>query len=131
MLNPSLFTSTFLNRLPRHQLSTSPLPSPSKQSSSAAVQWRKRFLPWQLHQNVAQSWEECRRHAEHIRAIRSRFAPAPGSRPPAPNSALPAPGSALPALNFPPPMPSKPPSLDLLGQPIPTDSFGSELPAQG
>jgi hypothetical protein len=36
-----------------------------------------RFLPWQLNEDVAQSWEECRRHAENIRAIRSRFAPEP------------------------------------------------------
>ncbi|NLH74843.1 MAG: hypothetical protein GX456_17475 [Verrucomicrobia bacterium] len=76
-----------------------------------------RFLPWQLNEDVAQSWEECRRHAENIRAIRSRFAPGPAAAP-----------VSTPAT---PPAPSKPPALDLLGQPIPTDLFGNELPPQG
>jgi hypothetical protein len=34
-----------------------------------------RFLPWQLNEDVAASWEECRRHAENIRAIRTKFPP--------------------------------------------------------
>ena len=72
-----------------------------------------RFLPWQLKENVAQSWEECRRHAENIRAIRTRFAPEPAA--------------AAPSEPVTRPAPSKPPALDLLGQPIPTDLFGNEI----
>jgi hypothetical protein len=72
-----------------------------------------RFLPSQLNEDVAQSWEECRRHAENIRAIRSRFAPEPAAAP-----------ASTPAS---PPAPSKPTALDLLGQPIPTDLFGNEI----
>ena len=77
----------------------------------------RRFLPWQLNEDVAQSWEECRRHAENIHAIRSRFAPDPAAVAPA----------STPAAS---PAPSKPPALDLLGQPIPTDLFGNEIKAQ-
>lgn len=84
-----------------------------------ASQFGDRFLPWQLSEDVDQSWEECRRHAENIRAIRSRFAPEPAAVAVAPSS---------PAA---PQTPSTPPAVDLLGQPIPTDLFGNELPPQG
>ena len=49
----------------------------ARQPQPVASQFGDRFLPWQLNEDVAQSWEECRRHAENIRAIRSRFAPEP------------------------------------------------------
>jgi hypothetical protein len=90
----------------------------ARQPQPVAAQFGNRFLPWQLNEDVAQSWEECRRHAENIRAIRSRFAPEPAV-------------AAAPSTTAPPPAPSKPPALDLLGQPIPTDLFGNELPPQG
>jgi len=60
-----------------------------------------RFHPWQLEGTVEESWEECRRHAANLRAIRSHDAPA-------------APPSAAGA-------------TDLLGHPIETDLFGQEV----
>ena len=51
----------------------------ARQPQPVAAQFGDRFLPWQLNEDVAQSWEECRRHAENIRAIRSRFAPEPAA----------------------------------------------------
>ena len=68
-----------------------------------------RFHPWQLEGAVEQSWEECRRHAALIRAIRSHGAPAP---PPAPAPS----DTSSPA-----------PTTDLLGTPIETDLFGNEV----
>jgi len=73
-----------------------------------------RFLSWQLNEDVAQSWEECHHHAENIKAIRSIFAPKPTVSTPASNLETPQ--------NL-----SKPPLLDLFGQPIPTDSKGNEI----
>jgi hypothetical protein len=89
----------------------------ARQPQPVASQFGDRFLPWQLNEDVAQSWEECRHHAENIRAIRSRFAPEPATTAPPPTE--------------PPQQPSTPPAVDLLGQPIPTDLFGNELPPQG
>jgi hypothetical protein len=87
----------------------------ARQLQPVASQFGDRFLPWQLNEDVEQSWKECHRHAESIRAIRSRFAPGPAAAVEAPN----------PATRQPP---FTPPAVDLLGQPIPTDLFGNELP---
>lgn len=67
-----------------------------------------RFLPWQLEGTVEESWEECRRHAELIRAIRSNGTPANAVA-----ESLASYGGA--------------PSTDLLGQPVETDLFGQEV----
>ena len=88
----------------------------AKQPQPVASQLGVRFLSSQLNEDVEQSWEECRRHAENIRAIRSRFAPEPAVA-----------VSTTPAM---PQNPSTPPAVDLLGEPIPTDLFGNELPPQ-
>lgn len=89
-----------------------------------------RLLPWQLNEDVAQSWEECRRHAENIRAIRSRFAPGVGDREPGTGERGAGSGRPKPAA-APASTPTTPPTLDLLGHPIPIDLFGNELPPQG
>lgn len=47
----------------------------AQQPQPVAAALGARFLPWQLNEDVAASWEECRRHAENIRAIRAKFAP--------------------------------------------------------
>ncbi|MBE0541980.1 MAG: hypothetical protein IH623_11380 [Verrucomicrobia bacterium] len=47
----------------------------AQQPQPVAAALGPRFLPWQLNEDVAASWEECRRHAENIRAIRAKFAP--------------------------------------------------------
>ena len=86
----------------------------AKQPQPVASQFGDRFLPWQLNEDVEQSWEECRRHAENIRAIRSRFAPELSA-------------AAVPSSLATPQTPSTPPQVDLLGQPIPTDLFGNEI----
>lgn len=67
-----------------------------------------RFHAWQLEGTVEESWEECRRHAALIRAIRSHGAPA-----------TPAATADTPAA----------PATDLLGTPIETDLFGNEVPS--
>ena len=59
----------------------------ARQAQPVAAQLGARFLPWQLNEDVDHSWEECRRHAENIRASRSRFAPAPVAPGPAPAAA--------------------------------------------
>lgn len=86
----------------------------ARQPQPVASQFGDRFLPWQLNEDVAQSWEECRRHAENIRAIRSRFAPEPAA-------------TAAPTTPATPQAPSTVPWVDLLGQPIETDLFGNEI----
>lgn len=103
-----------------------------------ASQFGDRFLPWQLNEDVAQSWEECRRHAENIRAIRSRFAPGAGDREPGAGGRGSGgeergAGSGTPDPRASNPEPRSPSSApcDLFGQPIPTDLFGNELPPQG
>ena len=68
-----------------------------------------RFHPWQLEGSVDESWEECRRHAALIRAIRSHGAPA---------SVVSEPSATYGAIST---------ATDLLGQPIETDLFGQEL----
>ena len=55
----------------------------ARQPQPVASKFGDRFLPWQLNEDVEQSWEECRRHAANIRAIRSRFAPEPAAAAPA------------------------------------------------
>lgn len=67
-----------------------------------------RFHPWQLEDTVEESWEECRRHAALIRAIRAHGAPA---------MALGESQASYGAA----------PSTDLLGQPVETDLFGQEV----
>ncbi|MEO7699615.1 MAG: hypothetical protein ABIZ04_10355 [Opitutus sp.] len=62
-----------------------------------------RYYPWQLEGTVEESWEECRRHAALIRAIRAHGQPAPNASAPASTS------------------------TDLLGIPIETDLFGNEV----
>ena len=99
MLNPILFTENIVGDLLSWKLLDG--------------QFGDRFLPWRLTGDVAQSWEERRRHAENIRAIRSRFAPQPAVTVAAPST------------------PATPPAVDLLGQPIPTDLFGNDLPPLG
>ncbi len=69
-----------------------------------------RFYPWQLEGTVEESWEECRRHADLIHAIRSIGAPMAEQ-----NGGNVTAGAA--------------PQTDLLGQPIETDLFGQEAPA--
>jgi hypothetical protein len=86
----------------------------AKQPQPVASKFGDRFLPWQLNEDVDQSWEECRRHADNICAIRSRFAPEPAA-------------AAVPSSPATPQAPSTPPAVDLLGQPIPTDLFGNEI----
>jgi hypothetical protein len=86
----------------------------ANQPQPVASQFGDRFLPWQLNEDVEQSWKECRRHAESIRAIRSRFAPEPAAAAQTSGPATPQPTST-------------PPAVDLLGQPIPTDLFGNEI----
>jgi hypothetical protein len=83
----------------------------ARQPQPVASQLGPRFLPWQINEDIEQSWEECRRHAENIRAIRSRFAPIASA-------------SAMAAE----PEPSQPVAVDLLGEPINTDLFGNEIP---
>lgn len=51
----------------------------ARQPQPIASQFGDRFLPWELHEDMAQFWEERRRHVEHIRTIRSRFAPRPAA----------------------------------------------------
>jgi len=64
-----------------------------------------RFYPWQLEGSVEESWEECRRHAANLRAIRSHGAPA----------APPSVGNTAAG------------ATDLLGHPIETDLLGQEI----
>lgn len=85
----------------------------ARQSQPVASQFCDCFLPWQFNEDVEQSWEECRRHAENIRAIRSRFAPEPAAA-----------AASTPAT---PQTPSTPPAVDLLDQPIESDLFGNEI----
>jgi hypothetical protein len=70
-----------------------------------------RFHPWQLEGTVEESWEECRRHAANLRAIRSIAAPA---APPATDVGTAAAGTT-------------PLATDLLGHPIETDLLGHEV----
>ena len=65
-----------------------------------------RFHPWQLEGTVEESWEECRRHAANLRAIRSIGAP--------PTAAAVCEDAATRA-------------TDLLGRPIETDLLGEEI----
>ncbi len=72
----------------------------------------ERFYPWQLEGTVEESWEECRRHAENLRRIRTIGAPA-----------------AAPAAlhDAPPEATQSPVPRDLLGEPIARDLFGNEV----
>ncbi len=80
----------------------------AKEAQPVASRLGPRFLPWQLEQSVAESWEECARHAERLEALLGRpFAAGAGSE------------------QAPPPGASKP--TDLFGQPLPTDLFGNVI----
>ncbi len=88
----------------------------AREPQPVAARLGERFYPWQLEGTVEESWEECRRHAENLRLIRSIGAPTP-----APATLHDAPVQAgTPTA----------PTTDLLGAPIPRDLFGNELPTR-
>jgi hypothetical protein len=70
-----------------------------------------RFHSWQLEGTVEESWEECRRHAANLRAIRAVGAPA--APPPGENTTV-----------------AAPLTTDLLGHPIERDLLGQEVTAR-
>jgi len=84
----------------------------ARESEPVAARLRERFYPWQLEGTVEESWEECRRHAENLRRIRSIGAP---------STVGPAnPHEASPGVTA---------HRDLLGERIETSLFGEDLAA--
>jgi hypothetical protein len=86
----------------------------TRRPKQVAARLGERFHPWQLEGTVEESWEECRRHAENLRLIRSistPVAPVQQSQSQAPT------------------VTGEPPVLrDLLEDRIETDLFGSKMP---
>jgi hypothetical protein len=80
----------------------------ARESQPVAARLGPRFYPWQLEGTVEESWEECRRHAENLRLIRSVGAPT---------------GPA--ALREDPTLYAA--EIDLPGQPVERDLFGGEV----
>lgn len=81
----------------------------AKEHQPVASRLGPRFLPWQLEQDVEESWEECARHAERIEALLGVKTDTPSrvSEPPAP--------------------PYQAGSSDLFGKAVPTDLFGEPV----
>lgn len=79
----------------------------ARNSQPVASRLGPRFHPWQREGTAQESWEECRRHAALIQAIRSYGAPAS-----AVNESSDSYGAS---------------PIDLLGQPVETDLFGNEV----
>ena len=75
----------------------------AREPQPVAARLGERFYPWQLEGTVEESWEDCRRHAENLRLIRSIGGPATPTAP----------------------------ATDLLGVPIARDLFGNEIPERG
>ena len=71
-----------------------------------------RFLDWQLEQDVEESWEECRRHAELI----NRIVPLPGT-----------PSTNAEDEKAEGPTEAPQAQTDLFGNPIQTDLFGNPV----
>jgi hypothetical protein len=81
----------------------------AKEHQPVAPRLGPRFLPWQLEQDIEESWEECARHAEKIEALLGI----------GPNT------SPHVAENPAPPYPAGP--SDLFGKALPTNLFGQPV----
>jgi hypothetical protein len=86
----------------------------ARETQPVAAQLGERFYPRQLEGTVQESWQECRRHAENLRLIRSLDTPTAATVPTPPSTS-----SASTAAH---PVPR-----DLLGERITTDLFGDEV----
>jgi hypothetical protein len=75
----------------------------AKEHQPVAAALGPRFYPWQLEQSVAESWEECDRHAEILDKLLPRAVEEPEFQ--AEDGAA--------------------PPVDLFGDPLPTDLFGN------
>lgn len=97
MLNPIVFTERVVRDSLCYDLTTHPVADPNLHAQLRALpsldhtrqspllngpyvslsrQSSPRLYPWQHEGTLEESWEECRRHAENLRLIRSIGAPA-------------------------------------------------------
>jgi hypothetical protein len=81
----------------------------AREAQPVGARLGERFYPWQLEGTAEESWEECRRHAENLRLIRSV-----GTSVHEPAALHDAPA----------------PATDLLGESIARDLFGNEIAAK-